>query len=335
MTSGQDGVSRNAKHKTARAFWVVSPGVGRIQEVELSARHEGDVLVRTLFSAISRGTEALVFNGGVPPSEYQRMRAPFQEGDFPGPVKYGYINVGVVEEGPDELMGRKVFCLFPHQTRFVVSADAVHVLPASVPAPRAVLGANIETALNGVWDASPQLGDRVVVIGAGTVGCLIAWLIRSMTGVSCTLTDTNPQRRDVAEALGVEFAAPSDLRDDADIVVHASGAPAGLVRALEIAAPGATIVEMSWYGDKLVSLPLGGAFHSRRLTIKSSQVGSLPPSRLRRWTLALRLRTALRLLSDPALDILITGEDGFDDLPRVMQRLASGQADTLCHRIRY
>lgn len=294
-----------------------------------------DVVVRTLFSGISRGTESLVFTGRVPVSEHERMRAPFQCGDFPGPVKYGYTNVGVVETGPPAMRGRPVFSLYPHQTRFIVPASAVHVLPETVPPSRAVLAANLETALNGVWDAEPQSGSRIVILGAGTVGCLVAWLMQHTVEASCVLSDINPRRAEVAAALGVRFAAPQDLPDSASLVVHTSGSPAGLVRALDLTAPEGTILEMSWFGDQTVALPLGGAFHSRRLTIKSSQVGGISPRRRADWTYRSRMQEALRLLADPVLDVLITGESGFDDLPNVMAALVANPGDVLCHRIRY
>jgi NADPH:quinone reductase-like Zn-dependent oxidoreductase len=319
----------------ARAFWVTAPGRGEILDTRLPVRSDTDVLIRTCFSGVSRGTEALVFAGRVPVSERQRMRAPFQEGEFPGPVKYGYANVGMVEDGPPGLLGRYVFSLFPHQTEFVLPVHAAHPLPAGVPPARAVLAANLETAINGVWDAAPQPGDRVLVIGAGTVGCLVAWLVESMVGVSCVVSDINRERAAVAGALGVEFVHPDGLSEDWNLIVHASGSEAGLRRALEVAAADATILEMSWFGDRLVSLPLGQAFHARRLTLKSSQVGALPPDKRADWTLDRRLDRAISLLADPALDALITSESAFEELPRVMAELASQVPPGLMHRVRY
>jgi len=319
----------------ARAFWVAAPGHGEIRPEVLRSPADDDVVVQALFSGISRGTEALVFSGRVPQSEWTRMRAPFQEGEFPGAVKYGYASVGRVECGSSELKERIVFVLHPHQTRYVVPASAVHVLPADVPPGRAILAANVETALNGVWDASPQLGDRVVVIGAGTVGCLVAWLASRIEGCDVQLVDVNPQRQRVAQALGVSFAQPDDAGCDADVVIHVSGSPDGLQQALDIAGFEATIIEMSWFGDRQVTLPLGGAFHSRRLTIKSSQVGHVAASQRARWDTRRRMARALSLLADPALDVLITGESAFDDLPDVMARLAHAPGDALCHRIKY
>jgi 2-desacetyl-2-hydroxyethyl bacteriochlorophyllide A dehydrogenase len=319
----------------ARAFWIVAPGRGEIRSEALRAPAGGDVSVRTLFSGISRGTEALVFDGRVPQSEWARMRAPFQDGEFSGAVKYGYANVGRIECGSNELIGKTAFVLYPHQTKYVVPVSAVHVLPSDVPPARAILAANLETALNGVWDANPESGDRVVVIGAGTVGCLVAWLVSHTHGCDVQLVDVNPQRQRVAQTLGVSFAGPENALTDANIVIHVSGSPAGLQQALEIAGFEATIIEMSWFGDRQVPLLLGGAFHSRRLTIKSSQVGHVAASHRAHWDTRRRMAHALSLLADPALDVLITGESSFDELPDVMARLAQKPGDTLCHRIRY
>ena len=321
--------------RSSRAFWVAAPGRGEIRREALTSPADGEVLVETLFSGISRGTEALVFNGQVPPSEWMRMRAPFQAGDFPAPVKYGYATVGRVARGPDALAGRTVFVLHPHQTRFIVPADAVHPLPDEVPPARAVLAANLETAINGLWDGRPHVGDRIAVIGAGTVGCLTAWVASRIIGCEVELVDVNPRRADVARALGVRFAEPATAAREADLVVHASGAPAGLALALELAGMEATIVELSWFGTQHVPLPLGGAFHAKRLTIASSQVGRIAASQRPRWDSRRRLQLALTLLRDPALDALITGESDFDSLPGVMAALARGPGDTLCHRIRY
>jgi threonine dehydrogenase-like Zn-dependent dehydrogenase len=326
---------RDDPDSTVRAFWVAAPGRGEIRASTLPAPGPADVVVRTRFSGISRGTEALVFAGQVPPSEHERMRAPFQEGTFPAPVKYGYANVGIVERGPRDIEGRHAFVLYPHQTRYVVPAAAVHVIPDNVPPGRAVLAANLETAITGLWDAAPRVGDRIVVVGAGTVGCLVAWLANGIAGCEVTLVDVVPERDAVARDLGVRFAAPEAAPGDADVVIHASGSPQGLVTALRVAALEATVIEMSWYGSREVPLPLGQAFHARRLTIRSSQVGRIPAPQAARWSLARRMGLALRMLADPVLDRLITGESDFEELPSTMARLAQAPGGTLCHRIRY
>jgi threonine dehydrogenase-like Zn-dependent dehydrogenase len=294
-----------------------------------------DVVVRTVRSGISRGTETLVFRGGVPPAERTRMRAPFQEGDFPGPVKFGYLNVGAVEEGPPELRGRTVFCLYPHQTAYVVPADAVSVVPEGIPTARAVLAGIVETAVNALWDAAPLVGDRVAVVGAGMLGCCVARLLQRFPGVRVTLVDVDPERAGIAAALDVDFALPEEADGGCDLAVHTSATSAGLQRSLELLAPEATVIDLSWYGDTEVRLSLGGTFHAGRLGIRSSQVGTLSPARASRRTTADRLALALELLRDPAFDALLTGESRFDELPDVMARLATGSLPAVCHTITY
>ena len=319
----------------AQAYWLREPGCGEIRSVALPEPGPDDVLVRTLRTGVSRGTETLVFRGGVPPGQHAAMRAPFQEGEFPGPVKYGYLSVGAVEDGPPELRGRTVFCLYPHQTAYVVPAGAVAVVPEDVPPTRAVLAGTVETAVNALWDAAPLLGDRVTVVGAGMVGCCVARLLGRFPAAHVTLVDVDPDRADVAAALGVEFALPGDAADGRDLVVHASATSAGLQCSLELLAPEGTVIDLSWYGDAEVRLSLGGAFHSARLGIRASQVGTLSPARAGRRTTADRLALALELLRDPAFDALVTGESHFSELPDVMARLAAGSLPALCHTITY
>ena len=321
--------------RTGRAFWLSSPGHGEIRHVALPDPAEDEVVVRSLCSGVSRGTETLVFRGGVPESQYAAMRAPFQDGDFPGPVKYGYLSVGEVEEGPEALVGRTVFCLYPHQTRYVVPASAVTVVPPTVPAERAILAGTVETAVNALWDAAPLVGDRIAVVGGGMVGSSVAALLARFPGVRVQLVDADPARAKTAEALGVDFASPADARGDCDLVVHASATEQGLARSLELLRAEGTVLELSWYGDRKVSLPLGEAFHSRRLVIRSSQVGTVSPARRSTRSYADRLALALDLLADPSLDALITGESAFEELPEVMPKLTSGEIPALCHLVRY
>lgn len=319
----------------SRAFWVAEPGVGAIHPAEAGEPSPGEVRIRALYSGVSRGSESLVFAGKVPESERERMRAPFQEGDFPAPVKYGYASVGVVEAGPPELQGRVVFCLHPHQERYVVPAEAVLPVPEDVPAARAVLAANAETAVNALWDAGPRVGDRIAVVGGGTVGCLCAAFLHAMPGVDVVLADPDAAKRPAADALGVPLIHPAETPGERDIVFHASGTAGGLQTALNAAGFEATVVELSWYGTEAVSVGLGGAFHSRRLRLVSSQVGSVSPARRARRSHRDRLALALTLLRDARLDALITGETRFDELPSAMARLAGRPAGVLCHRVVY
>lgn len=320
---------------TARQFWVQRPGEGRIVTATLPAKRDDQVLIRALYSGISLGTETLVFRGEVPPSQSEAMRAPFQEGNFPAPVKYGYASVGEVIDGPDSLEGVAVFCLYPHQDYYCVQEADITPLPEGLPPSRAVLAANMETAVNAVWDSRPTVGDEVVVIGAGVVGLFSAWLCQQVPGTHVTVVDINPAKETVTEALGLTFVTelPSDTQ--ADVVLHASGQPEGLVSALTVAGLEATVVDLSWYGDRPVKLPLGEDFHSRRLTLRSSQVGHLHPERGPRWTRARRMSLALHLLLDSKLDALINSESPFEQLPSILATLSRDQTDTLCHRIVY
>ncbi len=317
--------------RAARAFWITAPGHGAIREEPLGAPGAGEALVETLWSGISRGTETLVFQGRVPVSEYARMRCPFQAGDFPAPVKYGYANVGRALGGVHA--GRAVFCLFPHQTAFVAAESALVPLPHGVPPERAVLAANMETALNAIWDARVQAGDRVSVVGAGVVGCLVAFLAARIPGTHVELVDVLPARANVAAALGVSFALPNGASAERDLVFHASGRADGARTALSLGATDATVVELSWYGDAEVSLPLGADFHVRRLTLRSSQVGTVSPEARRRFSHRNRLELALSLLADARLDCLIDGETPFDALPAALPELVTHGG--LCRRVRY
>lgn len=327
--------------QTTQAFWTTGPLTGEIRPTDPdgSLTDPGGELgppirLRSLYSGISRGTETLVFRGNVPGSQYQTMRAPFQQGDFPWPVKYGYANVAEVLEGPDNIRGKPVFCLFPHQREYRVPMDAVHPLPEGLPPRRAILAANMETAVNALWDAAPRIGDRIAVVGCGVVGLLVAWLANRIPGVRVTAIDINEARREPAEALGLTFST-DEARDDHDMVIHASGQPEGLNKALSLLALEGQVIEMSWYGTGRAPVSLGESFHSRRLTIRSSQVGHIHPQQQPRRGYRDRMALALELLQAPELDGLINSESAFGDLPRTLYELATGQQDVLCHCIRY
>jgi threonine dehydrogenase-like Zn-dependent dehydrogenase len=319
----------------ARAYWTVAPGRGEIRAAPLRSPGPGEVLLRALRSGISRGTESLVFRGLVPASQRTAMRCAFQEGEFPGPVKYGYASVGRVESGPAQLHGQRVFCLHPHQDRYVVPAEAVVPLPDGVSDARGVLAANMETAVNGLWDATPHLGDRIAVVGCGVVGCLVAALAARIPGARVEMVDSDPRRAAVAARLGCVYATPERATGDVDLVIHASGNPDGLATALGLAGFEATVLEMSWYGDRTVPVPLGEGFHSRRLTLRSSQVGAVASTGRARWNHRRRLSLALDLLTDPVFDVLLTGESPFEELPATLARLAHTPDGALCHVITY
>jgi threonine dehydrogenase-like Zn-dependent dehydrogenase len=328
-----------AGNRQARALWYVEPGRAKLEIAELSEPKPEEALVRTLWSGISRGTERLIFEGRVPASEFEAMRAPFQCGAFPFPVKYGYSAVGCVEAGPKALLGRAVFALHPHQDFFVAPVARLALLPEHLPPRRATLAANMETALNGLWDSGAGPGDRIVVIGAGLVGLLVTALAARLPGAEVTLVDLDASRAGLAAPFGVRFATAAEFdaaaQPSADVVFHASASSAGLATALACAGPEATIVEMSWYGDAEVPVPLGQAFHSRRLRLVSSQVGEIKAARRPRWNHARRMAKALELLADPRLDALITREVAFGDLPAALAQILKPEAEGLATAIRY
>jgi NADPH:quinone reductase-like Zn-dependent oxidoreductase len=325
----------SAANETAQALWTVAPGRAELRPADAPAPSEGEVRVQALVSGISRGTEALVFQGKVPSSEWQRMRCPLQEGNFPFPVKYGYAMVGLIADGPAEKIGTRVLCLHPHQSHFTVPADAVLPLPADLPVERAVLAPQMETALNAAWDAAPRIGDRIAVVGAGAIGCLVAYLCARMPGTSVTLIDRDAARGRVAEALGMAFAAPAEnSATGCDLVFHATGQGDGLELALSLAGFEATVIDLSWYGTTPVTAMLGGAFHSQRLTLRASQVGAVAPERRARWDFRRRLALALTLTGDPRLDVLVREETPFAALPAALPGIL-GEPGTLFHLVRY
>lgn len=318
---------------SAMALWLDAPREAVLRDTPYGVP-EGGVEVATLWSGISRGTERLVFEGRVPEAEAMRMRAPMQEGSFGFPVKYGYAAVGRVVAGEPSMLGRTVFALAPHQARFGAEAGMVHPLPDGLPPSRAVMAANMETALNVIWDAGAGPGDRIAVVGAGVVGALVGYLAARLPGAEVELIDVNPARAALAEALGCRFAEPEAAEGGADVVIHASATAAGLATALALAGAEAVVVEASWYGAGEVAAPLGAAFHSQRLTLRASQVGAIPPARAPRWSHARRMAKALDLLTDPVLEALISGQSDFSELALNYSRLLDDPA-TLCHVVRY
>jgi hypothetical protein len=321
--------------EVAQALWYVGPGQAEIRQERLPPLADGMVRVRARYGAISRGTEALIAAGRVPESEYQRMRAPFMSGSFPFPVKYGYATIGEIEAGPASLMGRNVFALHPHQTKFDMPADAVVSVPGDIPVSRAVLAANVETALNATWDAAPGPSGRIAVIGAGVVGALIGFLCARIEDTEVTLIDIDPARAKLAEALGLKFSAPDAAPADCNFVFHSSATAEGLTTALNIAADEATIVELSWYGAGTIALPLGGAFHSRRLKIISSQVGRVAPSHRASFTHRQRLEAAVKLTAHPHLDALLAPAIAFRELPERLPDILRPRSGVLCQLINY
>ena len=331
----QHNVANSPNVFLSQSLWYVAPERAEIRTEALASLTNKCVRVRALFGALSRGTESLVYRGLVPESEYSRMAAPWMGGTFPFPVEYGYSNVGIVEAGPSDWIGKHVFALQPHKTIYQTFTQDVVLLPVGVSPERAVLAANMETALNAVWDATPGPGDHIAVIGGGVVGCLVAYLCGHLPGAEVTLVDINPKRAMIARSLGVHFSSPEMAPSDCDVVFHCSASATGLATAMEAAGNESTVLELSWYGANLVQAPLGGAFHSRQIRLQSSQVGHVSSSHRARWTHQRRLQTALKLLTDERLDTLLETAVDFFDLPDRLTDLLGAQSDALCSLIQY
>jgi len=320
---------------SAQSLWCVAPGRYELRTGMLAEPTANMLTVRALASCISRGSERLVLKGEVPESEFQNMRAPLQQGEFPFPVQYGYQSVGIVEAGPDAFRGRTVFSLHPHQDVYRLPVSAASVVPDGIPAQRAALAANMETALNAMWDAGAGPGDRITIVGGGVVGLMLTALAAALPGADVTLVDVQPARAGLAAAFGANFALPTEIGDDADIVFHASASSAGLQTALGAAGVEAKIVELSWYGANATTIGLGGHFHSRRLQLIGSQVGSVSPGRRPRWPHARRLEKALSLLGDARLDRLITHRVPFAQAPTRLPPLVTDELDALAILLTY
>ncbi len=311
----------------ARAFWTIAPGRGELRAEVLPDPGPDDVLVRALASGVSRGTEALIFAGRVPAGQFAAMRAPLMAGTFPFPVKYGYSVVGERDSG------ERVFVLHPHQDRFVAPRAMCVPVPEAISTHRAVLAANMETALNLLWDAAPLAGERVLVIGAGVVGLLAASLLARVPATQVTVVDVDPRRAALAERFGCRFALPEAAPAEQELIVHAAASEAGLRLALDRAGFEGRIIEASWYGDAAPTVPLGESFHARRLRLIATQVGAVAPPMRGRRSHAERLATALALLDDPAYDALLEGPTRFAALPDAMPGILA--VGGLCHVITY
>ncbi|MDD7836005.1 MULTISPECIES: zinc-dependent alcohol dehydrogenase [Paenarthrobacter] len=318
----------------ATAYWVTKSGDGELRPEAIENPTEEEALVRTLYSGVSRGTERVVHEGRVPERVADLMQAPHQEGEFPGPVKYGYLSVGVVEQGPDEWLGKTIFSLHPHQDFYVVPTSQLTPIPADVPARRAVLTGIVEVAINAIWEAGPRLGDRVAVVGGGLVGGVLATLLRKYPLGRLQLVDADPEKRSLADKLGIEFAEPDNADNDNDIVFHCSASNDGLKLSLQLAGDDSDVIELSWFADKEVTLPLGEDFHARRLNIRSSQVGAVALPRRHRRTNAQRLQEAAAQLKDPLFDTFLTSECQFQNLPATLARLLE-RPGGFCHVVAY
>ena len=283
---------------SAAAVEFAGPRRVRVAAVALPEPGPEEVVVNTRFSGISGGTELLAYRGEIDPGLPLDERIESLDGTFTYPFRYGYACVG-------EADGQPVFAFHPHQDHFVARRDELVPLPAGVDLRQATLFPLVETALQIGLDAGPVLGDEVVVLGLGAVGAFAALLLQR-GGARVVGIDPLPWRRDTAARMGIEAVSPADAPGGVALVVEASGRPEALADALDLLAHEGTVLVASWYGTKVAALPLGGAFHRRRLTIRSTQVSTIPAALAGRWTLERRRTVAADLLSELPLPMLAT-----------------------------
>lgn len=299
-----------------RALWFQRPRHAALRDEALPRRPEGCSLVRSHFSAVSPGTERLVFAGDVPEALRGEMRVPYMAGDFGFPLKYGYSLVGRVEASGDAaLLGRLVHLMHPHQECAIARDEDLFAIPEGVPAARATLAANLETAVNAIWDSGVAIGSRCLVVGFGVLGSLIARLLAAMAGTIVVVCDKDAAQRALAAELGFTACAPDEAAGPFDVAFHVSASAEGLQLCIDATGFEATIVEASWYGTRAVELRLGGSFHNQRKRIVSSQVSSIAPPMRARWSYRRRKALVFDLLRDPAFDRHITEHVAFADLP--------------------
>lgn len=322
-TTPQSGPAGADESGMAREYWTEAAGSGGIRAADIPAPGPGEVLIETEVSGISPGTETLVHRGQVPAEVADLMAAPHQLGTLDFPVSHGYLNVGVVRRGPAELLGRRVFTLSGHRSHLVVPESACHVVAAEVPSERALLAGVAEVGLNAVWESQASLADRIAVIGGGLVGLVTALLAARVSPARLQVIETDPRRRAAAGELGLDAVPPEQADGDNDVVLHTSATQQGLRRSLEITGDDATVVEMSWYGDRQPPVPLGADFHARRLRLLASQVGEVAVPKRHRRSRRQRLGAALGLLDD-RFDALVTGSSPLERLPKVMDDFAEG-----------
>lgn len=328
----------------ARALIFSAPGKLRIEDVDVADVSEGEVLVLTRWSGISAGSELLAYRGQVDAAVQLDERLDALSGTFGYPFRYGYACVGRVEASRASGLcpGDLVFAFHPHQDRILV--DARDVVPLDGAAGReSVLFASLETALQLSLDSGGVQAERVVVLGLGAVGLLTAMLLHR-GGALVLAADPQVFRRELAGSLGVRSVAPADVvAEVADwtsgegvaLVVEASGHPSALRQALDLLAHEGTALVASWYGVQPVSLPLGGAFHRRRLHIRSSQVSSIPAELSGRWSLQRRRQRTVALLAELPMAALLTDEYPFEQAPVAYADLAAGRRPMMCTTLRY
>ncbi len=300
----------------AHALWHVDPAHSVLRQQTLGKLTPGECLVKTRFSMVSLGTERLVCKGGMSPEAYGPMTVPYMQGAFSFPLTYGYSLTGEVIDGPQEWLGERVHAMHPHQDLCVIHSHDLTVVPGNVPLDRAVLASNLETAVNGVWDGQPIMGQRVLVIGYGLIGALIAHLVKPIPGIELHIHDIRGSRKELAIANGHHvWDAAESQPGDYDLIFHTSASSAGLQFAIDHTREEGRVIEMSWYGNQTVNLDLGASFHYGRNRIISSQVSRIASPALPHFDHHRRKSLIFQLLADDAYHKFLGEGIVFDQSP--------------------
>jgi len=318
-----------------RSLWHLSDSQSVIKENTAQNPSPSFLKIQSHFSLISTGTERLVACGEVPGSVHDDMKVPYMEGAFPFPIKYGYSLVGKVITEGHSMTGKLVHAMHPHQDFCLINESDLFEIHSNIPAQRATLASNLETALTAVWDAQVNIGDRVLIVGFGLIGSLIARLLSFIPAIYFQIIEIDKERIQHAEKLGFPVSAILRKHSKFDIAFHTSATAEGLQTCIDGVGLEGKIIELSWYGKKPVKINMGGSFHSQRKQIISSQVGKLPSKYNARWDMKRRKKVVFELLENALFDQQITHFIKFVDTPTFFADLRAGKAKGLAYCIEY
>lgn len=313
---------------SSRSLWHIDAGHSEIRSQNLDPL-PGQILLQSLYSLISLGTEKTIALGGVPGNVYDKMKVPYMEGSFSLPVKYGYSLVARSEEG------QCYHLMHPHQDLVSVNPESLTPVPPGIPPSRAVLVSNMETALTAYWDAGPLKDEKIMIAGFGLIGALTALLLRLKGFQDITVYEPDATRTGLARRLGFHTGDPGFDPGPFDLAFHSSGNASGLQHCLEVMGPEGRILELSWYGRQKITLGLGEHFHINRLRIIASQVSSIPRNLQGAWNFAKRKQEVLSLLADPCWDRLEIEEVPFETSPAVFYKIRHSQTKGLTYILKY
>jgi threonine dehydrogenase-like Zn-dependent dehydrogenase len=307
------------------ALWHISPDASAILEHDLPAGNDHMLLVKSLYSLVSMGTERIVASALMPSAVWNQMAVPYMEGTFSLPCKYGYSLTGKVLKGPAEYKGKTVHLMHPHQDRLWVNATSVFIVPDDIPATRAVLASQVETAVTAIWDSRISLGDSVLIAGFGLVGAMIALLTSPIPGVKIAVLEKNEFRKELARELCFDVIDKQDENGKIfDVAIHTAGDEKALQFCIDHIGHESQVTEVSFYGKKSITLMLGETFHTQRKRIVVSQVAHIPSHKLNRWDLHRRKKLVFDMLKDKRFDMLVENRIPFEQAPLLFNQIRYG-----------